>query len=74
MAIATLSWLDRKGAGRSERGNAVKLARKLETLRCVATLRNPQGEIIGGCQRAFEGESDDRRVKWIWWYDEGELR
>lgn len=66
--MATLTWIDRKGAGHSECGDVRRLAKKLETIRCNATLRNDADEIIGACEPG-EGRCDDRRIKWFWWYD-----
>jgi hypothetical protein len=69
-ATAQLVWTDRKGAGRMVQGNAAILAKRLETLRCPATLKLLDGTVIGGCDKAF---AYDRRIKWQWWYDKSAL-
>lgn len=61
----------RNGHTTMETGDAARLAKKIETIRCDAEmfeLRNGQpGDRIGGCERVTV--ADDRRIKWAWWYD-----
>jgi len=69
---AQLIWTNRKGAGCLEQGTATRLAKKLETLRCLADLwlldeEGHKTEIVGGCEEA--NGQDDKRIKWNWWYD-----
>jgi len=71
-AIARLTWIDRKGAGQMRQGNAAILAKRLETLRCKATLRLLDGSVIGECYQLDQPEGRNR--KWGWWYDTDALR
>ncbi len=71
IATARLMWIDRTGAGNMRTGNAVILAKKLETIRCEATLRLLDGTKIGGCERS--NIADDKRIKWVWWYEKDAL-
>lgn len=72
MVQAQLTWMNKRGAGCMETGEAARLAKKLETLRCEATLRTLDGEVIGGCEPT-NGAQDDKRIKWNWWYDRSAL-
>lgn len=72
MILAQLIWIDKRGGGHVEQGQAARLATKLETLRRPADLwlLDEQGdklEIVGGCEPC--DHADDRRIKWNWWYD-----
>ena len=68
--IAQLRWTTRKGAYEFRQGNAAIMAKRLETLRCEATLRMLDGTLIGGCE--FRSEAG-KRLKWHWWYDKDAL-
>ena len=70
--IARLRWTTRKGAREFRQGNAAILAKRLERLRCPATLELLDGTVIGGCQRTDGGQSN-QRLKWAWWYDKDAL-
>jgi hypothetical protein len=70
-AVVKLRWIDRRGASQMRQGNALILSKRLETLRCQATLELLDGTKIGGCE-----PSDGRhgkRLKWAWWYDKDAL-
>lgn len=67
-----LEWTDKKGGWHRESSSLVEpLQAKLKTLRCEAKLLavDPSGtrERIGGCEPA--NSTDDKRIKWNWWYD-----
>ena len=66
--IAQLRWIDRKGASQFRQGGAQILAKRLETLRCEATLKLLDGTVVGGCQKTDGGQAN-YRLKWAWWYD-----
>lgn len=68
--IAQLRWTSRKGASEFRQGNAAIMAKRLENLRCEATLRLIDGTLIGGCEYRPEG---GKRLKWHWWYDKTAL-
>lgn len=72
IATAKLVWTDRKGAHQMRQGNAAILAKRLETLRCPATLKLLDGTLIGGCEER-RGEFDDKRIKWFYWYEKDAL-
>ena len=67
--VAQLRWTTRQGASEFRQGNAAIMAKRLETIRCNATLSLMDGTIIGGCERARPGH----RIKWAWWYDKEAL-
>ena len=67
--VAQLRWTTRKGASEFRQGNASILAKRLETLRCEATLRLLDGTLIGGCEHTDQFG----RLKWHWWYDKDAL-
>lgn len=71
IATAKLLWVDRKGAGNMRQSNAYILAKRLETLRCPATLRLLDGTKIGACEKSKI--DTDKRVRWVWWYDQDAL-
>lgn len=71
IATARLNWIDRKGASNMRQGNAAILAKRLETLRCEATLRLLDGTKIGGCEKSKI--DTDKRIKWVYWYDKEAL-
>lgn len=71
IATAKLTWIDRKGAGYMRQGNACILAKRLERLRCEATLRLLDGTKIGGCEQSKT--DNDKRIRWVWWYDKDAL-
>jgi hypothetical protein len=77
MTLAQLIWIDKRGGCRIEQGQAARLAKKLETLRCPADLwvldeYGVKIETIGGCEYAPD-IADDKRIKWQWWYDKTAL-
>ena len=67
--VVKLRWVTRQGVSEMRQGNAATLAKRLERLRCEATLSLLDGTVIGGC------EHSDRfgRLKWHWWYDKDAL-
>ena len=70
--VVKLRWTDRKGASQMRQGNAFILAKRLERLRCNATLELLDGTIIGGCERT-SGSQDNKRLQWAWWYEKDAL-
>lgn len=62
-------WLDKKGAGRMRSfGTAEDCWKFLDTLRCEATVRDVNGEIVGKIEHHTRN-SDDKRRKWYGWLD-----
>jgi hypothetical protein len=66
--IAQLRWIDRKGGSQFRQGGAQILSKRLETLRCEATLTLLDGTVVGGCERTSLLDPSTR-LKWHWWYD-----
>jgi hypothetical protein len=71
IATSRLTWIDRKGAWNMRTGNAVILAKRLESIRCEARLCLLDGTKIGGCEK--NPIDTDKRVRWTWWYDQSAL-
>lgn len=76
MTFYRLEWTDRKGGYHSEQDTFEQLAEKLKTIRSPADLwrvdeRGVKIETVGGCEPA-EGRVDDKRIKWMWWFDKSQ--
>lgn len=68
-----LAYSDRRGYHQEQSSDGRRLAEKLTMLKCEAELwiLNGQGkrfEKIGSVE-ASDGRCDDKRVKWLWFYD-----
>lgn len=65
----TLTWLDRRGAGRAETSPDLEaLGQRMAKLRCEATLRDAAGEMIGEVTDRFAYDLPGNG-RWVWWYD-----
>lgn len=66
----TLTYMDRKGAGILKRLDGPSAAKLLPKIKAEANLRDDDGNRVGGVDDAhLFGTQDDRRVRWLWWYD-----
>ncbi len=65
--LISLTWRDRRGGHLEVFRDAEEAVRKLKKLKCEATLRIGDEE-VGGVED-WADSVDDRRVRWVWWYD-----
>lgn len=64
-----VTWMSKRGAGCLRCfGKEKDCIAFISTLRCEATVWSDTREKIGGVEES-DGRHDDRRVKWIWWFE-----
>jgi len=64
----TLTYRGRRGAVITTQLTGVEAAKRLQKLNAEANLCDDQGQKVGGVQD-WAGRRNDRRMRWVFWYD-----